>query len=267
MAQGKRRVVHAAIGVVLTGALVGSVGVAGAAEERAADELIGIAGETAWDKPNVSINTGDTVTWRWERAGQQHNVRGESGPETDPNWLKANSGFGNDGELEFTFTQPGSYRFICDAHASTMFGTVTVTGDPVEATPTPSGTPTGTPTPAPTVRPTVTPTPTPGMDRTTPAPVGAARGDTVAPVISRIKLKAVKRGAKVSFSLSETANVTVRVKKGKSSVKTIRLSARSGARSLTVRGLTGGSYRFELQARDARGNQAAVQRKSVKVKR
>ncbi len=267
MAQGRRRVASAAIGVLAAGVAVGSVAVAGAAEEQA-DQLIGIAGENAWDKPAVSINTGDTVTWRWERSGQPHNVRGESGPDTDPNWKALRTEFGNDAEVKFTFTQPGDYRYLCEAHAG-MVGTITVAGAPVQPTATPSATATSTPTPAPTVRPGATPTPAPapGMDRTTPAPVGAARGDTVAPVVSKLKLKAVRRGAKVSFSLSETANVTLRVKKGKSTVKTIRLSARSGARSQTVRGLSRGSYRFEIEARDARGNRAAVQRKSVRVKR
>jgi hypothetical protein len=148
-----------------------------------------------------------------------------------------------------------------------MNGIITVTGDPVEPTPVPTTVPT-TPPAVPTARPTVTATPAPDMNnRVTPAPGGSARTDTVAPAISKLKLKAVARGMKVSFSLSENAAVTMRVKKGKSTVKTVRLSARTGARSLTVRRLARGRYRVEINARDARGNRAAVQRKTVKVKR
>ena len=99
----------------------------------------------------------------------------------------------------------------------------------------------------------------------TPAPLGTTRADTVAPAISNFKLKAVARGAKVSFSLSETANVTIRVKKGKSTLRTVRLSARPGARSLTLRAYAKGRYSITIEARDARGNKAAVQSKSVRV--
>ncbi len=49
----------------------------------------------------------------------------------------------------------------------------------------------------------------------------------------------------------------------------MRLAARAGARSVTVRGskLVRGRYSVEIEARDARGNKAAVQRKNVKVTR
>ena len=268
MLQGKRRVVTVAIGVALAGACVGYAGAAGAAEERAADQVIGVLGGADWDKENVSVQTGDSVTWRWAGTGVAHNVRGDTGPAADPNWQKEHAPFDTSGDAKFTFTQPGEYRFVCEAHAATMNGIITVTGDPVEPTPTPTATAPPTQTPAPTARPTVTAPPAPAANnRVTPAPVGSARADTVAPAISKLKLKALRRAAKVSFSLSENAAVIVRLKKGKSTVKTVRLSARSGARSLTVRGLSRGSYRVEIEARDARGNRAAVQRKTVKVKR
>jgi hypothetical protein len=115
----------------------------------------------------------------------------------------------------------------------------------------------------------VSPTPiaTPGI--TTPAPTGAARLDKTAPAISKLKLTAVSHGAKVSFALSEPAAVTIRVKHGKSTVRTVRLSARTGTRSVTVRGskLVRGRYTVEIEARDVRGNKAAVQRKTVRVTR
>lgn len=272
MVQARRRVARAATGVVLAGALVGSVGVAGAFGERAADQRITVLSSTEWDKKAVSVETGDTVTWSWQNASLPHNARGEAGPDTDPEWLKQDSGIGSSGELVYTFVKPGEYRFICDVHPQTMTGTVTVTGEPIEATPTPirTPTPTRTPTPVPTTRPggTATPAPAPGMaDRDTPAPRGAVRADTVAPAITGLKAKARTRGAKVSFKLSESAAVTLRVKRAKRTVKTVRGSYRAGSGSVTLRRMARGTYRVEIEARDARGNRAAVQRKTVKVTR
>ena len=67
-----------------------------------------------------------------------------------------------------TFNTPGTYAFVCDAHASVMFGRINVTGAP-----TPTPTPTVTPTPTPTLTPTPTPTPTSTPTPTaTPTPPG-----------------------------------------------------------------------------------------------
>jgi hypothetical protein len=170
------------------------------------------------------------------------------------------SGFKRAGTYTYTFNVAGDYDFVCDAHPG-MEGTVKVTGAPVEPTVAPPPDPTSTPVPT---RPTVTPVPT--VDRRTPAPQGSVRADTTPPTVSKLKLRGVKRGAKVSFSLSEPAAVTIRAKKGKSTVRTLRLAARTGARSVTVRGLTRKTrYSVEIEARDARGNKAPVQRKSVRV--
>ena len=75
------------------------------------------------------------------------------------------------------------------------------------------------------------------------------------------------RGAKVSFKLSESAAVTLRLKRGKTTLKTVRGSYRAGGGSVTLRRMARGTYRVEIEARDARGNRTAVQRKTVKVTR
>ncbi len=82
--------------------------------------------------------------------------------------------------------------------------------------------------------------------------------------MSKLKLKAVRRGAKVTFTLSEPSAVTIRVKRGKATSRTVRLSARAGARAVTV-ALVRGRYRVSVEARDARGNRAGVRRASVRV--
>ena len=107
------------------------------------------------------------------------------------------------------------------------------------------------------------------QDRTTPAPLGTSRSDVTAPVVSKLKLKAVRRGAKVSFALSESSTVTIRFKRGSRTVGFTQLSARAGSRSFTLRSsrLVRGRYTVEVEARDSRGNRAAVQRAKVRVTR
>ena len=77
----------------------------------------------------------------------------------------------------------------------------------------------------------------------------------------------MRRGARVSFTLSESSAVTIRFKRGKSTVRTVGLAARAGSRSVVVRSskLVRGRYAVEIEARDARGNRADVQRKNVRV--
>jgi plastocyanin len=268
MKQGRRRFVRSAMGVVLTGAVVGYVGVAVAAEPRP-DVTIAVGSSTSWVPRTVSIETGETVTFDYSAsAGVVHNRKGTTGPPEDTAWFVATD-FKASGTDAHTFNLPGTYDFVCQAHPE-MTGVITVTGEPVEPTPTPTATPTQTATPVPTARPTVTPAPTPVPtmnDRDTPAPRGSSRADTVAPVLSGLKLKARTRSAKVSFKLSESAAVTLRVKKGKKLVRTVRGSFRTGGGSITVLRLARGRYNVEIEARDARGNRAPVQRKSVKVTR
>ena len=143
----------------------------------------------------------------------------------------------------------------------------------MEPTATATATPSQTAEPSITPRPTATATPVatarPGETITTPAPTGSALLDKTAPTLTKVSLKAVRLGATVRFTLSEPAAVTIRAKRGKTTLRTVRLSARAGTRSVTVRGskLVRGRYSFEIEARDARGNKAPVQRKNVKVTR
>jgi hypothetical protein len=101
---------------------------------------------------------------------------------------------------------------------------------------------------------------------TTPAPAGSARLDTVAPTTT-LRLKAIKHGTRITFRISEPASVTIRVKHGKSTKRTLRRAVRAGTRSINVRGLRRGRYSVELAARDARGNRSKPVQKTVRVKR
>lgn len=266
MSQGRRHFGRAALGLVAAGALVGYAGVAGAKEPRA-DAIVFATQQSTWNPAEVNIETGDTVTFDYNASGTTpHNRKGTTGPAEDTTWFESGD-FKNSGTDAHTFFLPGEYDFLCEAHPG-MVGTINVTGEPVEPTPAPTETASPSPTATATPRATVSPTPTPAMnDRETPAPLGAIRADVVPPAISSLKLKAQTRGAKVSFKLSESAAVTLRVKKGKRTVRTVRASFRTGGGSITLRRLARGRYSVEIEARDARGNRAAVQRKTVKVTR
>jgi hypothetical protein len=118
-------------------------------------------------------------------------------------------------------------------------------------------------TPVPSVQP-------PADDHTTtPAPGRSASVDTTAPTITKLKLRAIRRGARIRFTLSESAKLTIRFKHGKKVRRTARLFVREGRRSVTVRGsrIKRGRYTVEIRARDARGNQAKTRRAHVRVKR
>ncbi len=84
-----------------------------------------------------------------------------------------------------------------------------------------------------------------------------------------MKLTALRRAVRVRFSLSEPATVTLRVKKRRSVLKTARVQARAGSRSVTVRSsrLTKGRYTVEIEARDAFGNRSTVASKRLAVRK
>lgn len=123
---------------------------------------------------SITIFVGDTVTWL--RAEGFHNIRAEDGlfrlgenPAGDPGstWTT----------VSHTFTQPGTFRYYCEAHGGPggngMAGTVIVLApDPV---------PSATPSPQASPSPELSPTPS---GTTTPAP-GGESGRIYLPVIQR----------------------------------------------------------------------------------
>ena len=74
----------------------------------------------------------------------------------------------------------------------------------------------------------------------------------------------------MSFRLSEPATVTVTVKKRGSSkvLKSKRLQASAGTRSVTLRSkqLKRGRYTVEIRARDAYGNRSSLAKKTLSAK-
>jgi plastocyanin len=267
----RRRGVYAAVATLAACGVLAGVGAA----QQAADATISATAANQFVPGSVDIATGESVSWAF--TGGTHNVNGTTGPAEDADWPDVNSGFHSSGEFQYTFNQPGTYAFVCDAHAG-MGGTVNVSGPAVTPTPTPTASPTVAPTTSPTPQPTATPTPSPSGttppvdDHTqTPAPAGTASVDRTAPALSAVRLKALRRGARVTFKLSEPATVTLRFKRRGSSkvVRTVRLQARPGTRTVDVRSsrLKRGRYTVELQARDATGNSSSPLRSDLRIRR
>jgi plastocyanin len=211
-------------------------------------------GETA----EVSINTGEKVTWNFD-GNVNHNAAAANDVPADPTWKDYSGDFVTTGSYSRTFTQPGDYQFLCQAHPAQMTGVIHVTGDPVE-------TPTSTPTTTPSATPTPTPTTHPGGS-TTPPPTPTE--DTVKPRVRSLKLKALRHAARVTFRLSEPSTVTIRVRRGHKVVKTVRKQVAAGKRTVTIRSkkLKKGRYTIVVLARDAFGNRSVAASKSLRIKR
>ena len=200
--------VHAAIAAIAMAGVMAAVGVAGAQTQ---DTTIGIEDQTtlAFVPAEVTVSVGATVTWNFDGSTAVHNARSTNEVPADPSWEPFDTGFKISGTASRQFTALGEYTFVCDAHPA-MVGKITVVDGPVDPTPTPTRTP----------RPPSTPTPTPRRHplrrrgppcrrRTTRATrrhrARCAALDKTAPAITKVRLRAVRRGARVTYTLSEPA--------------------------------------------------------------
>jgi plastocyanin len=269
----KSRGVAAALAAAVAAAVMAGAGVASGAADDTTIAAVGDSTEGAWSQPAVTIDTGDTVTWTFAGTNT-HNIASSNTSELDPRWesyaYKGEYMTVTDGTAgSFTFYKHGTYAYVCQFHPA-MTGQIVVEGpdQDIPAEPTPTPTPSPTPTPTPPGDGGTQPSPPPADDHTTtPAPSPAV--DRTKPAISRVKLRALKRAARVSFRLSEPASVTLSVRKGKRAVRTLRLQASAGTRTVTVRSrkLRKGRYTLTLRARDAMGNRSATKRSLLRIRR
>jgi plastocyanin len=277
---------RAAAAVLLGGGTLAYAGVAGAADgggAAAADTTISAVGDATegqWDKgvtAPVEIATGDTVTWAF--PGATHNVASINGNPgdgavKDPRW----DPYAYPGEFvvapqgsstEYTFYKSGTYNFICEFHTN-MTGSVVVTGADQEI---PSGSPGPDPstTPSPDPDPPSPPGTSPPADdhTTTPRPVAAA--ERVAPRISRITPRGRRRAARVTFTVSEAATVTVQVRRrgARRVLRTLTVQVRAGRRTVALRSpeLRKGRYTVTLTARDSSGNRSESESAGLRIRR
>jgi plastocyanin len=208
------------------------------------------AGDT-WSPPSspsnpIRIKVGETVTWSFAGTTRPHNVASKSS-----NW-SFRTDFQTAGPpATYTFTTPGVYDFVCEAHPQTMTGTVAVADA--------SGTPPPPPPPPP-------PSEQHWVNDQAP-PTVLELVDDVPPELTRVRVDAVRNGARVRFRLSERATVHVRFLRAGVPVEAARKTFGTGPGRLTVRNRRlDGRYRVEVFARDLSGNRSAVERERVTVR-
>jgi plastocyanin len=204
-----------------------------------------------WAPAAVTIKAGETVTWGFAGTTVFHNIA-----SSGTNWSFRN---GNPAvappAASFTFATPGVYSYVCEIHATTMVGTVTVTDV--------AGTP---PPPPPPPPPSEQPWPNDQWPNDRQPPFEFEVTDEQAPALTRVRARRIARGARVRFRLSEPGRVTIGFKRGRRTVKTKRVRAREGMRTVRVRGLRPGRYRVEVRARDLAGNRSRLQRARMTVR-
>jgi plastocyanin len=122
---GRTRVVLLVVVAAFIGALALGAGPASAATVTidAMDDSPG----SRWVPPNVTIDTGDTVSWEFDQAQAPHNVTASSANWTSPD--STNKAPGSAETVQFTFEQAGVYTFLCTIHPQ-MTGSVTVGDEP-----------------------------------------------------------------------------------------------------------------------------------------
>jgi plastocyanin len=190
----------------------------------------------------VTVQVGDTVTWRYDGTILAHNVK-----STSANWNLDTAASTQDATpVTYTFATEGTYTFICRFHGDTMTGQVKVGNPP--------------------------PPPPPPLSEQhwvndQQAPPRFEVGDQKRPRLTRVRAVTVRDGARVRFRLSERARVTVRFKLAGVTVNRVRRTFRAGRGSLVVRNRRmHGRYRIELMARDLAGNRSRVKHASVTVR-
>lgn len=245
----RRRLLLAA--AVALPAALGPSGVAAAANAdiQAVDGVAANNFVNAWAPASVSIQAGDTVTWRFDNAQLPHNVASSGG-----NWqTPLDSPLGvKQPPVSQQFSQPGQYEFVCEVH-SEMRGTVLVAAP-------------GAPPPPPPPPPMET-GPDPFPNPTT-APDVFERSDDERPRVLGLQASGVRRGARIRFRLTEDARVTVRVKRGRRTIRATSVSLARGTHRLTMSGrqLVAGRYQIEISARDNAGNRSRLTSDRVRIR-
>jgi plastocyanin len=197
----------------------------------------------AWDKPSLTIAAGDTVNWTFAGTSLPHNVVSNS-----DNWTyRTDAGAPPSPSGTYKFAAPGVYEYHCEIHATTMVGTVTVTGA--------GGSP---PPPAP-----------PGQttypnDSHPPATVETGGLDRRKPRLSAVRVRTAGSKVRVRFRVSERSRVLVRVVRHGRTVTKKQVTT-SGRRTVTTRSLRAGSYRVDILARDPAGNRSKLKHKRLTI--
>jgi len=216
----------------------------------AANETIVGTDALVWDKPNVSILPGETVTWTFPGTSQAHHVSNDGADVADAKWTSFSSPLGVPApNAEFTFSTPGTYKFVCTVHRSTMFGTVYV-----GITPAPP------PAPIPLSQQPL------ANDQAPPATLEKVQLDKTKPKLSKVSAsRRTKSTVRVKFRVSEQSTVLVSLKRGGKTIKAT-VGAGTGSGYLDVKKVKAGRYTVQVRAADIAGNAAAMKKTSITVR-
>jgi plastocyanin len=194
------------------------------APASAADQTVNATDSATWSPSSVTINVNERVTWK--NAGGFHNVVFDDGSYTAP----AEPSFSS-WTVDRTFPAPGTFKYHCGFHGTSMAGTVVVQqaqgGTPADTTP-------------------------PDIDDLKIVPSTFCNKKT-----DRCKTT----GSKIQFTIDEDAKITGRIirRKDNKRMGSLSITASAGASEfdLAAKGLALGKYRLELTPKDAAGNKAA----------
>jgi plastocyanin len=217
-----------------------------ASAQAATDHTVNVGG-FAFSPTPVVIADGDSVTWHYVGPDTDHSITADAGQsmtfDSDPGPGLPSHTIGD--TFPITFPTSGCFVYHCKVHAF-MHGQVQV-GTGVCPPPSSGGGGGG----------------GGGGNGPPPPPPPPPPADTVAPAFSAVSAKG---GKKLVFKLSEAGRVTIKVLRGKKTVKTFKLSGKKGSNTfrLTHRGLKHGKYKITLTATDSAGNKSPL--KSVRVK-
>ena len=226
-----------AVAVGLAALVAAPPALAAPAEIRAVDDLTP-NNNNVWSPANVSINAGETVTWRYDGTQLPHDVVSSSA-----NWsIDTKSSREDSTPVVYQFNAVGEYTFFCSFHGSGMSGTVKV-GDP--------------PPPPLSEQPFTNDQTAPNVFEVT---------DAQRPRVTRVSTRGLDGAARVRFRLDEPGRVTIRLERGSRGVTRSLRMREAGVRTIRVRGLAAGRYRVEVRARDLGGNRSHLKRARVTVR-
>lgn len=216
----------------------------------AADEVIHGNDQLVWDKPNVSIQPGESVTWTFGGTTQAHHVAADGADVVDAKWTSFSSPLGVPApDASFVFETAGTYKFVCTVHRDTMFGTVSVGTAPAPPPP---------------------PLPLSQQPLANDAPAATTlekvSEDKAKPKLSAVSAKRVARGSvRVRFRVNEESTVLVSLKRGGKTVKKVELAG-TGTGAVTLKGAKAGRYSVQVRATDIAGNRSALKTVGITVR-
>jgi plastocyanin len=232
----------------------------------ASDQSVAAGADNSWSSTQVHIAPGEKVTWSSSTA-IAHNVcvakPGDTLSASAASCTEYRNGDpSTNWSNEHAFLTAGTYSFECQAHPTTMQGTVVV-GDDSTTTTTTSTTTTDT-------------TPTQTQTNTTPTQT-TQTADTTAPrFTTAIKRRAGRRALTLTFGSSEAGRLEATVfrrpprRRSFARVGQASLEVRSGGNTLTVPRkaagtLRSGAYRIKLALVDIAGNRSGTRILAFKI--